>query len=253
MAKLREAIWADGIVALGDEVLPDVIAFSVNEEFRNVTHKQGDGGGDVVWATGRKITGSITFKALTAEIYAALTGGTLTAGTTYSRVRKGDEGPTEIAVNIITLAHGADALVQEDSVELFGANGTVFKKVTDPPSGAGEFSYVAATGVCTFHADEIDTFIYPQYIWKDTSGGNKVEVGKYDVPSQMELWGTLRSKELNSADGDQSDMVIHLSKVNVTTGISLGGESSEETKDYAVEFSAIIDNTSDFEVYFGKY
>ena len=250
MAKLREAIWAAGIATVGGEILPDILSVMINMEPKVVAHMQGDNGGELKWQTGRTITGSLGFKALTPELFAALTGGTQADGATYTRVRRGEEGPHTITANVITLTKAGTTVA--DTVELFGASGTVFKKVSATPA-VGEYTYASATGICTFNVAETETTIYPQYLYADATGGSKVTVGKHDVPSEMEFWGTVRSKNLNSTTGAQSDMVIHLARINITSGINIGAESSEETTQFTVEFSAIIDNVNSFELYSGDY
>lgn len=251
MAKLREAIWAAGVITVGGEVIPDAVSIMLNMEPMLVSHKQGDNGGEQKWQTGRTINGTIGFRSLTPELFAVLTGGTQTDGATYTRVRKGDEAAIEIVTNDITL--GQAGLAVEDTVELFGRDTGIVYKKEDTAVAGSSFSYVAATGVCSFHASETETFIYPQYLYADSTGGSKIEVGKHDVPAEMEFWGTVRSKDLNSLTGSQSDMVMHLARINITSGINIGAESSEETTQYTVEFNAIIDSVNSFELYSGNY
>lgn len=247
MAKKRQALTFDGVVAWGDNILQDAISFEVNEELRTVTHEQGDGGGEIQWSVGRTVTGTINFKAINADTLVALTGGTATSNG-YSRIRKGDETQT-IESDEITLDQAGDTVA--NTVELHGGNGTVFKKVSSGPA-VGEFSYASGTGVCTFNSEESENTIYPEYVYSDTSG-TKVEIGKTDVPTQIALWGTLRAKNLNSTSTGNStlgDMVIHLAKVNRTGALSLGGDNSDSTKEHSVEFSAIIEDSGDWEVFF---
>lgn len=254
-AKKREIVWGDCKAVLGDHILPDTLGISVEVDPKTVTHKQGESGGDFVFMTGRNVKGKLTWNALSAELYAALTGGTLIADETKTVVRFGDEGPHTIALNIITLDQTYADIIAA-TVELKGANGTVFKKVASLTIGdTGEFTLTdnAGDAECEFNAAESETIISPQYSYKDTPGGAKVTVGKHDVPSQMAFWGRVRSRDANSATGAESDMFIHLSKVNLITQPSLGAEDAENTKPYEVEFSAITDDASDFETYFGAY
>lgn len=254
-AKKREIVWGDCKATLGDHILPDLLGIEVTADPKTVTHKQGESGGDVVFMVGRSVKGKLTWNALSAELYAALTGGTLTVDVTKTVVRRGDEGPHTITTNIITLAQTYTNIILS-TVELFGANGTVFKKVDSLTVGnTGEFTLTNNAGAaeCTFNTVETDTVISPQYSYADTSGGAKVTVGKYDVPSQMAFWGRVRSKDANSVTGAMSDMFIHLTKINLISQPALGASDAENTQSYEVEFSAIVDDASDFETYFGAY
>lgn len=248
-AKKREAMWFDGVAFADGLQFPDAISFSVIEEPLMITHVQGDSGAERSWQTGRKVTGVIGFNAISADLFAKITGGTKTTGT-HKRVREGDEGPHTIAANIITLAQVGDSV--EDTVELFGAGGTVFKKVSGAPA-VGEFSYVSATGVCTLNAGETETTIYPQYVYVVAGSGSKVDITKFDIPCQMELWGTLRTKDLNASGVDCAnlgDIIIHLAKIERTGNFEFGADKGGSTKSFSFEYTAIVEDPGDWETYF---
>lgn len=245
MAKKRQVLWFEGIATIGEEMLQDAISFSVVDTLQEIEHMQGDGGGPVKWASGREVSGTVTFKAINAELVSKVMGGTLSTGT-YTRVREGDETAT-ITTNSITLEEAGD--VVEDTIRLVGANGTVFKKVSESPA-VGEFTYVSTTGVCTFNASETEETVYPAYVYADSSKGQTLSISKTDLPSQMELWGTLRTKNLNSSANTSGDVIIHLSKVNRTGDFEFGGENQGSTKDMTFNFSAIVDSSADYKMYF---
>ncbi len=242
MSKKRYANYFDGIAVLGDNIVPGALGFSVNEEPKMITHKGSDGEGDTSWPIGRAVSGTITYNEVTAAFFAAMTGGALTTGT-IKRVRQGEESQT-ISENAITLAEGADVIGA--SVQLWGKNGTYFQKVAGTPE-VGEFS-LSASGVCTFNASETETTIYPAYLYADAANGKTLTIDKHDVPSEMELYGVLRTKEI--ASGGLGDMVIHLAKVNRSGAINWGAEGADNTQERSVDFTARIVDPGDFKVYF---
>lgn len=242
--KKRLAIWFDGIVSLGDDTrFQDVVAFSVVNEMINITHNQGGGAGEISWPAGRKVHGTIQFNAFNAAMMAVLTGGSLSTGT-VSMVRRGTENHT-ITDNTVTLTEAGDVI--EGTISLVGGAGTIFKKVAESPA-AGEFSYVAATGVATFNAAETETTIYPEYLHADSANGQTLDIGVRDVPSELTLYGALRSKDLNA--GTEDVVVAMLKNVNIGGNFEIGGESGGSTKEMSIDYSAVIAAEGDYKIYF---
>lgn len=236
------ASWFDGVISWGDYIFPEAISFEVNIDPKMITHNRGSGG-DIEWPIGQKVDGSIKFTALNAALVAALTGGSLATGN-IKRIRQGSESAT-ITTNTITLAQ-ADKVI-EDTVRLYGANGTVFSRVSSAPA-VGEFSYAPLTGVATFAAGETETTIYPDYLYTSSATGQTLTLGPSDVPAQISLYGSVRVKEIYS--GALGDQIIYLKNVNRKGPLPLGGDSSGNTKEHSVDFSAIIAAEGDFKMYF---
>ena len=240
MPKQRLATWFDGIVALGTEVIPDAVSFSVIDDIVSVTHMQGDGAGEVDFPVGRKVHGEIIYNAQNAEFDALITGGSLTTGT-IKRIRQGEESQT-IAANDITLTQAA--LVKENTVRLYGGDGTVFQKVAAGPA-VGEYSYVPATGVASFNAAETETTIYPDYLYTVSGSGQTLTLSVGDVPGVLELLGSIRTKNVN--DGALGDLVVSLKKVHLGGPLETGGDSSGSTKQKSIAYTAVISAQGDYQ------
>ena len=244
---MGKALYFEGIASAGGKLLEAAISFKINQEILTVEHKVGDGGGTIDIPAGTKISGNVTFKELTAEIFAQITGGTITTGM-HARVRVGEETQT-IVTNTITLTQAGDVI--EDTIRLLGANGTVFKRVSSSPS-TGEYSYASATGVCTFNASETESTIYPSYVYADSTKGNTVSFGK-SLPDDMEFYGTLRSKNIDDVIGGYDslgDALIYLKKIVRTGTLEIGGESGGSTSDFSFDFTAIVANNTDVQMSF---
>lgn len=243
MSQKRQAMWFDGVAAWGDYLLEDPVAFSVIQDLKMLTHNQGDGKGEVEWPIGYKVSGQIRFTAMNSALLAALTGGSAATGT-IKRIRQGAETHT-ISENTITLAQTSKVVF--DTLRLFGGNGTVFAKVAESPA-VGEYSVVEETGVVTFNAAETETTIYPDYLYTDSAAGQTVTVSPQDLPSEITLYGSLRTKEVNA--GTMGDIVIYLRNVNRKGPLEIGGDNAGSTKEFTVEYSAIISAEGDMKFYF---
>lgn len=243
MGKKRQGLWLDGVITFGDELIPDPISFTITRSLQMISHPQGDGAAPFEFPVGSLVNGTITYHAMTAELWAALTGGTSSTGT-IKRIRQGEEEAT-IAVNDITLTEAGDVIAA--SVRLIGAAGTHFKKVAATPE-VGEFTYLTATGVCTFNAAETETTIYPDYLYAESTEGQTITVDKNDLPAEAKLYGSIRTKDMNA--GTLGDIVVELANVNLKGDLILGGDKSGTTKEFTQEFSARIVGQGDWKTYF---
>lgn len=243
MGKKRQALWLDGVISFGAELIPDPISFTITRSLQMMSHPQGDGAAPLEFPTGSLVNGAITYHSMTAELFAALTGGTSSTGT-IKRIRQGEEEAT-ISTLTITLAEAGDVIPA--SVRLVGAAGTHFKKVASSPE-VGEFSYATDTGVCTFNAAETETTIYPDYLYAESAEGQTVTIDKNDLPAEAKLYGSIRTKDMNA--GTLGDIVVELANVNLKGDLVLGGDKSGTTKEFTQEFSARITGQGDWKTYF---
>ena len=240
---MNKALYFEGIATVGGNILPGAVAFEITENLLSVEHKRGDGKGNIPIPAGKEIKGKVTFTEINQDVLSTITGGTITDGT-YKRVRYGEETQT-ISSTKITLNQGADTI--EDTIELIGDNGTRFRKVSSSPN-IGEYSYDATSGECSFNASEPAKTIYPSYLYADSTTGKTLSFGT-DLPDDMELYGTMRSKDMDDAVGgtsSMSDATIHLTHIIRQGEVKIGGESGGgNTNEISFEFTAIISKNTD--------
>jgi len=256
MPKTREVVWAEGVAFLGGLKLADTITVAINDELKIVRHLLGDGGGEITWATGRKVTGIVTFNGIDADLLAEITGGTKTAGT-KTRVRLGeesaivfdDEGIPNGSPYKIDLVHGTD--VVPDSIEVYDENGIHYKKVIGNPF---PYEFYYKSGDLKFNSQAVGLMMYPAYLYDDSGVGNTITIKKSDLPSRMELWCMLRARNLAEISTEylNRDIIIHLAKVNRTGALTVGAEDRENTSSWSFEFMAELMEDGDMEVYFPK-
>ena len=258
MPKPRWAVWADAVAFVGEFKLPDVISVNIEDILKVVTHKQGDGGCMFSFPTGRDVKGEIAFNAIDADLLNLILGGTKTTGT-KSNVRFGTEnhtitfsGTQNGGTYSIMLASGNN--VQKETIEIYDENLIHYKK-TDiyPPSGQHEF-HPKDTGRIYFNPADGGKVVYPSYLYADATGGSKIAIAQNDIPSRLELWAVMRARNLNmiTAGYEDSDIVIHLTKVRRTGPLVVGSESEEQTSSWSFEFVADLIDNGDYEVYFPK-
>jgi len=220
-----------------------------------VRHPQGDCGSELIWAWGRNVSGKIIFNGVDPDLLTLITGGTKTASTTYTRIRPGDENATITfdgdSNYKITLAQGANAVV--DTIDLYDENMVHYKRVSAAPAGVNEY-YHHSNGVLRFNVADGGKVVYPSYLYADATGGSKIAITQNDIPSRLELWAVMRARNLNmiTAGYEDSDIVIHLTKVRRTGPLVVGSESEEQTSSWSFEFIADLIDNGDYEVYFPK-
>lgn len=252
MPKQREATWASGVAFVGGLKLSDTVSVIINDELLNVRHQQGDCGSELKWAWGRNISGKIIFNGVNADILELITGGTKTASSGYSRVRPGDESAVitfDGANHKITCAQGAN--VEVDTIDLYDENMVHYKRVTSSPSAHEYYHY--NNGVLRFNVADTGKTVYPSYVYSNSSG-TKLAISPNDLPSILELWAVLRSRNLNvvTAGYEDRDIVVHLVKVRRIGPLVAGAESEEQTSSWSFEFVADLIDNGDYEVYFPK-
>ena len=84
--------------------------------------------------------------------------------------------------------------------------------------------------------------------------GTHISLYKTKLPCQMEIWGSIRTKDLNNIikpDDNFGDVIVHFKRITRKGNFEIGGEKSPTTtKTLSFEFEALVKRSGDYEVFF---
>lgn len=237
---LNQILWGEGVAFIDGNETFDIQEISLNFGLNTLNFTKGDGGSQVVIPTGQPITGRAGFLGLNSAILATLTGGSSAAGT-VKRIRS-----EALTVSSDAVTTSQTAITNTLRVVESGANKTPLKQVSSSPS-SGEYTVSGTT--ITFNASQFEdgVVINVSYLYTDGSAGETVTIDPSDLPSNFELYATLRTRqEFSQVKGD---IVIYCSSVDRTGEFTMGG-SIGNVSTPGFDFNVNNNTSGDVEIYF---
>lgn len=212
---LNQILWGEGIAFIGGNELFDIQEITINFGLTGIQFPKGDGGANIFIPTGQPLTGRAGFLGVNASMMATLTGGSVAAGT-KKRIR-GEE--LTVSSNAVTTSQ--TSITNTLRVIEKAAGAQPLKQVSSP-SADDEYSVSGTT--ITFNASAFadGTKIKVSYIYADGADGETLTVDPDDLPSNFELYATLRTREDFSQV--KGDIIAYFASVDRTGEFGLGGQ-----------------------------
>jgi hypothetical protein len=192
-------------------------------------------GGDYTMPTRQPLKTTVTLGAWNLNVVSALTGGALSTGQSTAVV---DETLTK-STNTVTLSNTP---LDVDAIRItpIGSDKSPLIQVASSPA-VGEYS-ISGTAV-TLNASQSETQFKCEYLFNDTSNGERMVLAPDDLPSTFSYFGIVLAED--HFTGDKGHFVFEFAKVQRTGPITMGG--SQDTPQ-TPQFEANIVNASEGDV-----